>query len=498
MKTPNFSSDQYIDAPTLNGASALVSGDFAQAAAIFKAGLVFPEAASYGATGLSVNASLPSPFAVLFGTGILAQAHGTVTGQDTQSYSVSFSGAVPGSGSRTAYLAASYSSIQQGAFQVVGPPVGHPDYNPNFAPYTAYTQNVDSLSLAVTTTAPDNISVFELFRCTLTSSSTGVGTMDTTYQLRASGPNTLQSVNVSGSMVIPQSYAGKVINIVSGGTYTMGAASANNGLTFSFACATSASVTMQTQGGDLFAGAYGQPSSGVTSFPLGQGQAVTIATILGRYQLMDSFANQTFTNAISYTVSGNFNFTAQITGWHIAEGWGGGGGGGGAYGLNNVRGAGGGGGGYSYGAIYLTAGQVVSGTVGAGGTGGVNGTPSSGGGNGGDSLFSSLVARGGAGGPAISVGGSTVNGGAGGTATGGSFLNIQGEDGQCTPFINSGENPAGKVGRGGAAPRGGQGANNNVGNSGYSPGGGGAGGNNETPGANAPGSGAVGAWLIRW
>ena len=174
MLVPNFSTNQYIDAPTLNAAAAAVSGDMQLAMGGNTAGLINPTSASYTTSGLSVTASLPSPFAVLFGNGVLAQAFGTTTGQSTSSYTVSFAGVVPASGSVTAYLVASYQQIQQNSISVIGPPVGHPDYNPNFQPYTAYELNVDSLALSATSGAPDNATTFELFRCTLAAGATGI------------------------------------------------------------------------------------------------------------------------------------------------------------------------------------------------------------------------------------------------------------------------------------------------------------------------------------
>ena len=287
MKTPNFSTGQYIDAPTLNAASALVSGDLALGAGLFKPGLVFPEAAGYGATGLSVNASLPSPFAVLFGTGAMAQAHGVTTGADSQSYSVSFSGAVPGSGSTTAYLAASYLSIQQSPLQIVGPPVGHPDYNPNFAPYTAYTQNVDSLSVFVTTTKPDNSAIFELFRVTLAAAATGVGTMNTAYQQRASGPNVTQTLAVSGTYQVLVANAGRRHQATAASTLTLPSVAGSDGLTFPFSSATSGVVTIQAAGSDLI---YGGPNaaSGIASFAIAQGTAVTLEGDQGIWQIVSA------------------------------------------------------------------------------------------------------------------------------------------------------------------------------------------------------------------
>lgn len=287
MQTPNFNQDQYIDAPTLNNASALVSGDFVLAAGLFKGGLVFPEAATYGVTGLAVQANLPSPFALLFSAnGALAQAHGTQTGQDTQSYSVSFSGAVPASGSATAYLVATYQSIQQAPIQVIGPPVGHPDYNPNFSPYTAYTKNIDSLAVSVTTTPPDNNATFELFRCTLAAGATGIGVANTAFQQRASGPNTVQTVQVSGNYTVPLTYNGRRQQFIATNSIaTLPAASGSNGMRFLFSSTVTGSCTIQTTGADLLFGGT-IPSSGQASLLLAQGSAIDIEVDDGTFQIL--------------------------------------------------------------------------------------------------------------------------------------------------------------------------------------------------------------------
>jgi hypothetical protein len=68
----------------------------------------------------------------------------------------------------------------------VGPPLGHPSYNPNFVPYTGYQQNVETLTLAATTTAPDNITTFELGRTTLVAGQTVITALDVTHTAQAS------------------------------------------------------------------------------------------------------------------------------------------------------------------------------------------------------------------------------------------------------------------------------------------------------------------------
>ena len=194
----------------MNAAATAVSGDFATLApALSSPGLVSAYAASYAAAGLSVSATLPAPFGIFFSNGVFSQAHGTTTNADTQVYAVSFSGVVPASGSITAYLLASYATIQQQPKQIIGPQPGHPDYNPQFTPLTAYQVNVDSLSLTASSGAANNTTTFELFRVTLAAGATGVGAINTTYQIAA-------APFVDGASVY-----------VSGGTYNVAASQGN-------------------------------------------------------------------------------------------------------------------------------------------------------------------------------------------------------------------------------------------------------------------------------
>lgn len=184
---PNFSSRQFLRAADFNTASATTLGAQHDTNARFHSpGIVNPASAAYSESGMVVTASLPSPFCIEFASGALAYAHGTTTNADTQTYTADFTSLVPGSGSVVAYLVASLTTIQQGPYTVVGPPQGHPSYNPNFVPYTAYLYSVETLVVTATTTAPDNATTFELLRTTLTAGQTSITTTDTTHVLLAS------------------------------------------------------------------------------------------------------------------------------------------------------------------------------------------------------------------------------------------------------------------------------------------------------------------------
>jgi hypothetical protein len=105
-------------------------------------------------------------------------------------------------------MVASASTVQQGAYQVVGPPVGHPDYNANFNPYTAYNETQDTLLFTATTTVPDNVTYMEVCRVTLTAGQTQItaANVSTAYQVLAAptgGTRTVQgNETVTGEMIV--------------------------------------------------------------------------------------------------------------------------------------------------------------------------------------------------------------------------------------------------------------------------------------------------------
>lgn len=303
METPNYSSKQYIDAPSLNNAFGAVSGSLALLAGTFgfQGGLIHPDSLSLTPSGLAISVTAPAPFGVLFpqssGAAIIAQAHGTVQGQDTQSYSATFSGLVPASGSITAYLVATYAQIYQSATQIPGPPPGHPDYNPNFQPYTAYTLLTDSLAIATTSGVPDNVATFELARTTLSAGATGI-VLSTAYQARAQSLPVAQTLQVSGIFNVALGNAGRVHQFTASGAASLPAAASANGLLFSFAANVSG-VTLQTIGADLIYGFYTGPSSGVASVPVPQGASIRVGSLDGLWQVLDGTGLPTSSNAVA-------------------------------------------------------------------------------------------------------------------------------------------------------------------------------------------------------
>ena len=294
-ETPVFTPYEFLNAATMNSAAGAVSGSLAQTTSgLSAAGLIRPESVALTASGLLVNASAPLPFQVLFANGVMAGASGTSSVSISSNYSVNFTPLVPVSGTAvTAYLLASYQQIQSGAYQIVGPPPGHPDYNPLFVPQTAYSVAIDSVALTASTTAPDNVSTFELARCSLASGATGVGLLNTAYQQRASALPPTQVLQVSGTFSLsPSTHGGKTLVFTGPSVATLWAASAGNGLEISFSSSTSGVCSVVVSGSDSI---YGSSSSaaaiGVSAITVTQGSLVTLESILGLWQTTSESPN---------------------------------------------------------------------------------------------------------------------------------------------------------------------------------------------------------------
>lgn len=168
MDTPVFADGQFVNAALLNEAFVSDQADFQFIGdRLHTPGLLSPSTLVFTPTNLVVQIQAPAPFAVLFGNGTLTGAHGTVDGADTTTYNLNFASFVPGSGSQTVYCLAQVASIGENLVTVVGPPPGHPDYDPTFNPFDFYNTQRDSLSITASTTAPNNTTTFELFRVVL-------------------------------------------------------------------------------------------------------------------------------------------------------------------------------------------------------------------------------------------------------------------------------------------------------------------------------------------
>lgn len=307
METANLSSDQYLDAPTMNYLAGTVASCFETlGTSTYSTGLIHPELASVSFSGLTASVSLPAPFGVIFGSGILAQAHGTTTNADTQTYSVSFSGVVPISGTIPVYLLASYAQIQQNPIQIVGPPPGNPNYDPTFSPYTAYQTNVDSLALAASTTPADNSTTFEILRGSVTAAVSGVAGITTAYQRRAIGVAASPPLVLNGVNTLTPGNAGLQLQCTVSGIYTLPSAASCTGLEFSISCIASGAspLSVQVSGTDTIYG-YSASGSGTTSFTQSAGDSITLGATTNGWQVL----SQSATSALQQI---GVEFTAEI------------------------------------------------------------------------------------------------------------------------------------------------------------------------------------------
>ena len=219
MDNPNFAAEEFLDDGIMNALSSEVAGNIASlAAASISPGLLRVDALALSVAGLVVTAMMPAPFAALFGNGILAFANGTTTGVTSSTSTASFASLIPGSGSVTAYLALTLGTVQQGPYQVTGPQPGHPDYNPSFVPYTAYSQIVDTLILSATLTPPDGISSLLLASTVLAAGETNL-VLSTLGQNLAQPLPTQQFVNVTTNKSLVPTDAGIMQRLITPGVF---------------------------------------------------------------------------------------------------------------------------------------------------------------------------------------------------------------------------------------------------------------------------------------
>ena len=186
MRAPNFDNNQFLDQTALNDSFDLVSDSLEDiTSSLHTPGLVGASNLSFSYSGLNISVSAPLPFRALFSDGTLASANGTTDGSTSSSATVDFSSLVPSTGSITAYLVVSSGSVAQEAYSVPGPPVGHPDHNPAFSPYTAYSETQDTLQFQATTTVPDNLNTLFIASTVLSAGQTTITTSSTVGQVRA-------------------------------------------------------------------------------------------------------------------------------------------------------------------------------------------------------------------------------------------------------------------------------------------------------------------------
>lgn len=403
MYKPNFNDSQFLDATSLNAAAALPASDLAGAVAVLHTpGIMSAAQMSLSSSGLvvtvntnaapdSINGTPVRAFgaAFVFGSGVVCIGAGTTAGAATSTYSCSAAAFVPSSGSATVYLAATPFSLQQTPFVVLGPPPGHPDYDPSFVPYTGYRELVDSVSIAATTVPPDNVNALEIARFQVSAGQTSIPVLDTSHQARA-GARLSRSGEVLTADLAPTG--------ISAGTYKRA-----RGFAF---------------------GVDGRVTGVIDSAPG-----------------ISAFLQPGF---FSYTAPpGTYYVEATVTG--------GGGGGGGCDG--HYVGGGGGAGGTVVAIVPVTPGQVLVGQVGSSGVGGdpgQNGTPGGSSGfaaaaYGGAAGASGASPAGGAGGTFSLPGDLQGYGSAGGDGTDGTH------DSTGTTYMRGGDGGGGCYGGGGRA-----------------------------------------------
>ena len=186
MRTPLFNDNEFLSQDQLNTAAGLVSDSLEDiTSALHTPGLIAASSLSFSYSNLTITVDAPLPFMALFSDGTLASANGTVDGSTSSSATVDFSSLVPSTGNVTAYLAAVSGSVAQSPTTTVGPPVGHPDHNPAFSPYTAYSEQQDTLIFSATLTAPDNETTLFIASTVLSAGQTVITTSSTVGQVRA-------------------------------------------------------------------------------------------------------------------------------------------------------------------------------------------------------------------------------------------------------------------------------------------------------------------------
>jgi hypothetical protein len=168
MDVPVTANGEFVDSVLVNQViSTLMSSIRSIGQRLHSYGLFNPLSMTITPAGLVLTVQAPSPFAVLFSDGSLVAAHGNTNYSDSSTYTVNMAPLVPGSGSVTAYVVASKTAISQSLTTIIGPPPGHPDYDPSFAPYEFGQTTQDTLTITGTLTAPNNTTTFELCRVTL-------------------------------------------------------------------------------------------------------------------------------------------------------------------------------------------------------------------------------------------------------------------------------------------------------------------------------------------
>jgi len=249
MQFANYGNGEFLNAAMLVNAEALTQQNFAQIGQMLHTPGVIGAGLTYSIAGLVVTFVLPAPFGVLFGSGVLAQAHGVATGNDTQIYPVDTTPLVPTGGQQTVYIVATAATIGLDPVQIVGPPVGHPDYDPAFAPYALYSEIVDTITLAATTTAPDGVTTIEIARLPLSAGQVVVTGVDLSHQVRAgavlSQNGEVVTADLAPTGVAPGTYPAATVTVGLDGRLTFAGPSPTTVVPGTYAAAT---ITVESDG----------------------------------------------------------------------------------------------------------------------------------------------------------------------------------------------------------------------------------------------------------
>ena len=269
MRQATYTNGQFVDQVALNTLSADANSSIQQIANRWDLpGLIHPEAIGWATSGLVVTATCPAPFAVQFASGVVAQALGTTNGATGSTYNINLSSFVPGAGSATVYILASYNQLSLTPETIVGPPQGNPAYNPTFTQFQWYSETVDSIAIAGSSGAANNTSTFELARLTLTAgqSSISLSALNYANQIPSSEIQTSQAISVTGSTALTRSGAGLVYEFTTSGvTATLPLAAQSNGYEYYFfGRITSGYATITGNGTDLISGLGGPGASGTS------------------------------------------------------------------------------------------------------------------------------------------------------------------------------------------------------------------------------------------
>lgn len=221
-------------------------------------------------SGMVGTVGLAAPWGVVSASGVIIRAHGNLTGQETTTYSVDFTSLVPSTGSALVYLIATLMQIQQNPFPLTGPPPGHPSFNPNFVPVTAYATNAYTVALNAVSGGIDNISTFELARTTLVPGQVAISSFSVQGWQRAAPRTPLPATLIaSGGALSLIAAASQLMPTTAGLTSTLPIAASGGGLVYSLVNPGTGAWSVVAAGGNTLTGVTAAPSTSMAVPPYG-------------------------------------------------------------------------------------------------------------------------------------------------------------------------------------------------------------------------------------